>query len=193
MSKNDAASDQKQLLHSLRVGWRNLFFQLCCCFNFLFWREIGFGCTYYYVLRVPYSCGVVLVFLVLEGNSFWCYVRTQCTIKLCGCAIFFVVAVNFVRIFLLNPNFLLEHRKFSSRTYAIVPQKYRELFMQVETCEQSYYSFNARWKKNFLYFLLTLYYYHQSHFNLRKFLLGFFFYRNNEIQTFYYCVSLSCF
>jgi hypothetical protein len=103
------------------------------------------------------------------------------------------VAVNFVRIFLLNPNFLLEHRKFSSRTYAIVPQKYRELFMQVETCEQSYYSFNARWKKNFLYFLLTLYYYHQSHFNLRKFLLGFFFYRNNEIQTFYYCVSLSCF
>ncbi len=28
-----------------------------------------------YVLRVPYSCGVVLVFLVLAGNSFWCYVR----------------------------------------------------------------------------------------------------------------------
>jgi hypothetical protein len=26
-----------------------------------------------YVLRVPYSCGVVLVFLVLVGNSFWCY------------------------------------------------------------------------------------------------------------------------
>ena len=29
-----------------------------------------------YVLRVPFSCGVVLVFLVLVGNSFWCYVRT---------------------------------------------------------------------------------------------------------------------
>ncbi len=29
-----------------------------------------------YVLRVQYSCGVVLVFLVLAGNSFWCYVRT---------------------------------------------------------------------------------------------------------------------
>ena len=27
-----------------------------------------------YVLRVPYSCGVVSVFLVLAGNSFW-YVR----------------------------------------------------------------------------------------------------------------------
>ncbi len=29
-----------------------------------------------YVLRVQYSCGVVLVFLVLAGNSFWCY---ECT------------------------------------------------------------------------------------------------------------------
>ncbi len=36
---------------------------LCCCISFWFWREIGFGCTYYYVLGVPYNCGVVLVFL----------------------------------------------------------------------------------------------------------------------------------
>jgi hypothetical protein len=28
-----------------------------------------------YVLRVPYSCGVVLVFFNLAGNSFW-YVCT---------------------------------------------------------------------------------------------------------------------
>jgi hypothetical protein len=28
-----------------------------------------------YVLRVPYSCGVVLVFFNLVGSSFW-YVRT---------------------------------------------------------------------------------------------------------------------
>ncbi len=49
---------------------------LCCCVSFWFWREIGFGCTYYYILGVPYSCGVVLVILVLMGNSFWCYVRT---------------------------------------------------------------------------------------------------------------------
>ncbi len=62
-------------IHLLRVGWRNLF-PMGCCVSFLFWREIGFGCTYYYVLRVPYSCGVVLVFLVLAGNRFWCYVRT---------------------------------------------------------------------------------------------------------------------
>ena len=49
---------------------------LWCCVSFWFWREIDFGCTYYYVLGVPYSCGVVLVILVLVGNSFWCYVRT---------------------------------------------------------------------------------------------------------------------
>ncbi len=52
------------------------FFQLCCCVSFLFWWEIGFGFTYYYVLRVSYSCGFVLFFLVLAGNSFWCYVHT---------------------------------------------------------------------------------------------------------------------
>ena len=44
---------------------------LCCCVSFWFWQEIGFGCTYYYVLGVPYSCGVVLVFLVLAGNNFF--------------------------------------------------------------------------------------------------------------------------
>ncbi len=65
-------------VHTLATrGLDEPIFQLCCCVSFLFWREIGFGFTYYLcVLRVPYSCGVVLVFLVLAGNSFWCYVRT---------------------------------------------------------------------------------------------------------------------
>ncbi len=27
-------------------GMEELFFQLCCCVSFLFWREIGFGFTY---------------------------------------------------------------------------------------------------------------------------------------------------
>jgi hypothetical protein len=44
-----------------------------------------------YVLRLPYSCGVVLVFFNLAGNSYW-YVRSLCTIQLCGCVSFFVVA-----------------------------------------------------------------------------------------------------
>ena len=50
-------------------GLEEPFFQLYCCVSFWFWREIDFGCTYYYVLGVPYSCGVVLVFLVLAGNN----------------------------------------------------------------------------------------------------------------------------
>ncbi len=41
--------------------------------------------------------------------------------------------------------------------------------------------------------VMSKYKHHQSHFNLRKFLLGFFIFRNNEIQTFCCCVSLSCF
>ncbi len=54
------------------------FFQLCCRVSFWFWREIGFG-LHTCVLRVPYNCGVVSVFLVLAGNSFW-YVRTYHTV-----------------------------------------------------------------------------------------------------------------
>ncbi len=42
-------------------GLEELFFQLCCLVSFWFWQEIGFG-LHTYVLRVPYSCGVVLVF-----------------------------------------------------------------------------------------------------------------------------------
>ncbi len=32
-----------------------------CCVSFWFWREKGFG-VHMHVLRVQYSCGVVLVF-----------------------------------------------------------------------------------------------------------------------------------
>ncbi len=103
---------------------------------FWFWQEIGFGCTYYYVLRVPYSCGVVLVFWfwweIVFGVTYVLSVQYSCAVVSFFCC---GGKVNFVRIFLLNPNFLLVHRKFSSHTYAIVPQKYRELSMQVETCE----------------------------------------------------------
>jgi hypothetical protein len=43
-------------------GLEELFFQLCCCVSFWFWREIGFGFTYYrtYVLRESYHTVVVL-------------------------------------------------------------------------------------------------------------------------------------
>ncbi len=42
------------------------------CQFFWFWWKIVFGT---YVLHTV-SCGVVLVFFVLAGNNFWCYIRT---------------------------------------------------------------------------------------------------------------------
>ncbi len=64
-------------LQYTRFAWAGgTFFPVVLLCQFLFWWEIGFGFTHYYVLRVSYSCGVVLVFLVLAGNSFWCYVHT---------------------------------------------------------------------------------------------------------------------
>jgi hypothetical protein len=59
-------------------GLEELFFQLCCRVSFWFWQEIGFG-LHTYVLRVPYSCGIVSVFLVLPGSSFG-YVRSYHTV-----------------------------------------------------------------------------------------------------------------
>ncbi len=67
-------------------GLAELFFQLCCLVSFWFWQEIGFG-FHTYVLRVPYSCGVVSVFLVVVGNSFW-YVRSPFS---CGVVLVFLV------------------------------------------------------------------------------------------------------
>ncbi len=62
-----------------------LFFQLCCCVSFWFWREIGFVlllCTY--VLRVQYSCGVVLVFWfwreIVFGVTYVLSVQYSCAV-----------------------------------------------------------------------------------------------------------------
>ena len=84
-------------IHSLRVGWRNLFSSCAVVSVFGSGRKLVLVLHTTYVLRVPFSCGVVLVFLVLAGNSFWCYVRTQCTIQLCGCVSFVVVAGKLIQ------------------------------------------------------------------------------------------------
>ncbi len=65
----------EERIHSLRVGWRN-FFSSCAVVSVFGSGGKQFLVFYTYVLRVQYSCGVVLVFLVLAGNSSWCYVRT---------------------------------------------------------------------------------------------------------------------
>jgi hypothetical protein len=80
--------------HSLRVGWRNFFPYVLLC-QFLVLVGNRFWLLHTYVLRVQYSCGVVLVFFLVV-NSFWCYVRTLWTIQLCdcGCVSFLVVGGN---------------------------------------------------------------------------------------------------
>ncbi len=58
-------------MHLLRVGWRNLFFS---CDVMLYQFSVLVGNRFLvlhttYVLKVPYSCGVVLFFFNLVGNS----------------------------------------------------------------------------------------------------------------------------
>jgi hypothetical protein len=69
------------------------FFQLCCavcCVSFWFWREIGFGLLTN-VLRVQYSCGVVLVFwlrLEIVLGVTYTYLVYNTVVRLCqflGC------------------------------------------------------------------------------------------------------------
>jgi hypothetical protein len=95
---------------------------LLCPVSFWFWWEIGFG-LHTHVLRVQYSCGVVLVF----------WLRRE--------IVFGVMDILSVQ-------------------YSSVVLKYKH---------------------------------HQSHFNSKKPCWVSLFYRNNEIQTFCYCVSLSFF
>jgi hypothetical protein len=41
-------------------GLEEIFFQLCCCVSFWFWREIGFGFIYYVFMYLEYNAVVVL-------------------------------------------------------------------------------------------------------------------------------------
>ncbi len=69
-------------------GLEELFLQLCCCVSFWFWREIGFGFTYYLCTQgiVPYSCGVVLVFWfwqeIVFGVTYVLSVQYSCAVVL---------------------------------------------------------------------------------------------------------------
>ncbi len=63
-------------IHSLPVGWRNLFSSCPIVSVFCSGGKKVLVLHTTYVLRVPYSCGVVFVFLVVVGKSFCCYIRT---------------------------------------------------------------------------------------------------------------------
>ena len=86
---------------------------LLCQFLVLAGNRFWFYLLCTYVLRVQYSCGVVLVFWfwreIVFGVTYVLSVQYSCAVVSffsCG------EKVNFERIFLLNPNFLFVHRKF---------------------------------------------------------------------------------
>ena len=75
------------VIHLLRVGWRNLFSS--CAVVSVF----GSGGKQILVLFTMSLCTQSTIqlwccvsFLVLEGKSFWCYVRTQCNVQI-SCAV----------------------------------------------------------------------------------------------------------
>ncbi len=70
-------SQTETQIHSLCMGWRNLFsfpVVLLCQFFVLAGNRLWFYILLMY-FGVPQSCGVVLVFFVLARNSFWCFVH----------------------------------------------------------------------------------------------------------------------
>jgi hypothetical protein len=64
-------------------GLEELFFQSCCSVSFWFWREIGLV-LHTYILRVQYSCGVVLVFWfwreIVFGVTYVLSVQYSCAV-----------------------------------------------------------------------------------------------------------------
>ncbi len=78
--------------HSLRVGWRNLFFISSCAVVSVICsggKQVVVLHTIY-VLIVPYSCGVVFSFFGSGGKQFQMFrtYGTYCTIQMCGCVSF---------------------------------------------------------------------------------------------------------
>ncbi len=79
-----------------RCAWAGgTFFQLCCCVNFWFWREICFGFTYYYLCtQSTIQLWCCVSFLVLAGKLFLVlrtYLVYNTVVRLCS---FLVVVGN---------------------------------------------------------------------------------------------------
>jgi hypothetical protein len=71
-------------IHLLHMGWKNLFSSCAvCCDSFWFWWEIGVG-LHTHVLRVQYSCGVVLGFWlrreIVFGVTYILSVQYSCAV-----------------------------------------------------------------------------------------------------------------
>ena len=107
-------------------GLEEPFFQLCCMLcQFLVLAGNRFW-FYILLMYLEYHTAVMLCYFFIQREIVFVLriVHTQCTIQFCG------GKVNFVRIFLLNPNFLLVHKSFSkiSRfSTALYPQLFRKI------------------------------------------------------------------
>jgi hypothetical protein len=81
---NTVVAGARSLLRPEKKSSSRLSGGLCCCVSFWFWRKIGFGCTYYYVLGVPYGCGVVLVFFfwreIIFGVTYVLSIQYSCAV-----------------------------------------------------------------------------------------------------------------
>ncbi len=88
------------------------FFQLCCCVSFWFWWETGFGFTYYLCTQSTIQLWCCVSFLVLAGNSFWCFIPTQCNVQN-SCAV--------VSVFWLRQEIVLKMRtRFYKKSYWVL-------------------------------------------------------------------------
>ncbi len=108
----DRQKDRQRVEYTHYAWAGETFFQLCCCASFLFWREIGFGFTYYLCTQSTIQLWCCVGFFGSGGKQFLVlltYLVYNTVVRLCQCFCCGRKA-NLVRIFLLNPNFLLVHR-----------------------------------------------------------------------------------
>ncbi len=78
-------------------GLEELFLQLCCCVSFLFWREIGFGFTYYLRTQGTIQLWCCVSFFGSGGKQFLVlctYLVYNTVVWLCQ---FFVVAGKLIK------------------------------------------------------------------------------------------------
>ncbi len=96
-----------------RYAWAGrAFFPVVLLCQFLFWREIGFGVTYYLCTLSTIQLWCCVSFFGSGGKLFLVlvtYLVYNTVVR--SCQFFYCVRkANLVQIFLLNPNFLLVHK-----------------------------------------------------------------------------------
>ncbi len=112
LALTDRQTDRKSNTLALR-GLEQPFFQLCCCFSFLFWREIGFDFTYYLCTQSTIQLWCCVSFFGSGGKWFLVlhtYLVYNTIVRLCQ---FFFVAGKLIL--------------YKYLTVTIISQKYREL------------------------------------------------------------------